>query len=141
MYQLTEEQIEKAVDWWASAIEHPKFDGLSQEERRDPKNDSYQLGEMMATVASKTKTSEQIEKFKLALASLLSSDNFNPYHGLHVDYGPDMTLASAASAAGIDTSITSFPWKTNMWFNDEGNVDVRAGYGAKVEKLLEEPND
>ena len=38
MFKLTDEQIEKAVQWWADRICAPVFSGLSNEERQDPRN-------------------------------------------------------------------------------------------------------
>ena len=40
MEKLTEEQIEKAVNWWADRVVAPIFDGLSKEERKDPVNEA-----------------------------------------------------------------------------------------------------
>lgn len=134
MYLLTDEQIEKAVNWWVGAIRKPKFDGLSNEERADPKNDDYQMAEMMATLAVRPKTEQQLDAFKGALRDELLSSEYNPYHGLHVDYSPCIELHNAAEKAGIVGGMT-FPWKTNMYFDDEGNVKVSAGYRAPMECL------
>ena len=134
MFKLTDEQIEKAVNWWVNAIRQPTFDGLSDEERADPKNDGYQMAEMMATLAVKPKTEEQMDAFKKALRDELLSSEYNPYHGLHVDYGPCVPLHNAAEKAGI-VGGTTFPWKTNMYFRDDGSVRVSAGYRSPMEIL------
>jgi len=135
MYQLTEEQIKKAADWWTNAITSPKFGGLNREERLDSANDGYQIAEALATVVSKHKTDEQLEAFGIALSDILRSDEFQYGHGLHVDYRPDRTLHEAAKKAGIDVSTSAFPWKTNMWFHCDGSVRVRVGYGAIIEEI------
>ena len=134
MFKLTDEQIEKATNWWADAMVNPRFDGLSNEERRDPQNDSYQLAEVMATVSHKNPTNEQLGVFKASLREQLKSDEY-AIRGLHVDYGPDSMLCDAAKAAGIDITMSLFPWKTNMYFRDDGSVTVSAGYRAPVECL------
>ena len=135
MFELTNEQIEKAIEWWANAIVRPVFDGLSNKERQDPRNEGYQMAEMLATVTHKEPTSEQLEAFKVALRNNLEDDDYIPQRGLHVDYGPDLTLGSAAKDAGINVSTTRFPWKTNMWFYGDGRVGVSAGYRAPTEYL------
>ena len=134
MYILTQEQIEKAVDWWANAIRQPRFDGLSDTERADPANDGYQMAEMMATLAVKPKTEEQMDAFKKALRDELLSSEYNPGRGLRVDYGPCIVLHNAAEKAGIGGGII-FPWKTDMYFRDDGSVRVSAGYGSPMERL------
>lgn len=134
MWKLTDEQIEKAVDWWASAIVNPKFDGLSDEERADPQNDGYQLAEIMTAASHKNPTSEQLEAFKESLQEQLETlDEYAP-RTLGVDYGPCLILHEAAKAAGIERN-SLFPWKTNMWFYDDGRVGVSAGYRAPTEYL------
>ena len=134
MNKLTDEQIEKAVTWWASVIVNPVFDGLSDEERRDPQNNSYQMAEMLATVSHKNPTSEQLEAFKSSLREQLKADE-DSIRGLHVDYGPDHILHEATEAAGIEVGMSLFPWKTNMYFGDDGGVKVSAGYRAPMESL------
>lgn len=134
MFNLTNEQIEKAVEWWANAILSPVFDGLSKEERQDPKNEGYQMAEMLATVAHKEPTSEQLETFKVALRNNLEDDEYNQRWGLHVDYGPCGELGNAAETAGIPIG-SLFPWKTSMYFFEDGRVGVSAGYRAPTEYL------
>lgn len=134
MYILTQEQVEKAVNWWTDAIRQPKFDGLSEAERADPANDSYQMAEIMATMAVKPKTEQQFENFKKALRSELLSAEYSPHRGLHVDYDPCIELHNAAEKAGFGAGIT-FPWKTDMYFREDGTVKVSAGYRAPMESL------
>ena len=127
MFKLTDEQIEKAVEWWADQVCAPEFDGLSDGERRDPSNAAYQMAEIMASMSVKPIDKDQRQHFKDALAEGLQDPNFNPFCGLGVDYHPDRTLAAAAEKAGIP--LTNFPWKTHMSFSEDGSVSASAGYG------------
>ena len=67
MFELTDEQINKATTWWANVITCPKFDGLSDEERKDPINNAYQFAEMMASTMIENVSVEQRDKFIEAL--------------------------------------------------------------------------
>ena len=115
--KITDEQVEKAVNWWSKVINKPKFDGLSKSERRDPRNKDYQMAELLASALVEEINDEQIEIFKKELTEELKKDDYNPYHGLHVDYHPDPALMDAAEKAGISTN--NFPWKTSLWFEEE----------------------
>jgi len=128
MFKLTEEQIEKAVEWWADRVCAPVFSGLSATDRADPVNDAYQMAEMMATIAVKPVDDSKRQAFIDALKEELSSPDYNSWMGLGVDYGPDLVLARAAEKAGI--SISNFPWKTHMSFLEDGKVKAAMGYGV-----------
>ena len=121
MYYLTNEQIEKAVNWWAEQIEQPTFDAGAD-------SPEMKLAETMAGMLVKPIDVECITKFKDELRSALKDKDYNPFRGLHVDYHPDLILFEAAKGAGINES--NFPWKTNMYFKDDGSVSVSSGYGA-----------
>lgn len=123
--------IEIAVNWWADKLKGCKHSGLSEEERRDPANNSYQLAEMLMTLSKPKVTDEQINKFKESLTALLEQ---NIPYAISVDYGPDTTLRTALDAAGIDAGMGTLPIKTVMWIDGE-SVKVRYGYGADVETL------
>lgn len=127
MFELTEEQIEKAIEWWADQVCAPEFDGLSDEERQDPRNVNYQTAEVMASMLVKPVDKDQRQKFKDALREGLQAPDFNPFWGLSVDYHPDRTLSRAAEKASI--SSNNFPWKTRMSFSEDGSVSASAGYG------------
>lgn len=132
-FKLTEEQIDKAVNWWADRVCAPTFNGLSDQERRDPRNDAYKMGEILVTTLVEPVAEDQRARFISALKEELLSDKYDPYWGLHVDYGPDQTLYNAAVKAGIPEN--NFPWKTNMYFEENGIVKARTGYGSPVEEL------
>lgn len=132
-FMLTQEQIEKAVKWWGNVLAgNPKFQTLSQEERRDKRNEGAAFAEMMATAMRTGVDLELIPIFENNLRKKLLADDYNPHWGLHTDYGPGMLLAESAEEAGIEVNMMTFPWKTNMWFDEDGGVKVRYGYGADV---------
>lgn len=135
-FKLTEEQADKAVKWWGNILAgNPKFQTLNPKERRNKANEGVALTEIMATVARKKIDVEKISVFESSLKKKLLADEYSPHHGLHTDYGPGTLLAHAAHTAGIEVNITTFPWKTNMWFNENGTVKVRYGYGADVREI------
>ncbi len=133
MFQLTEEQIEKAAEWWADRVCKPTFSGLSDEERKDPRNLQYQLAEAMASTLVEPVGSDQRQQFIDALKEELMNPEYNPFWGLDVDYHPCLTLANAAKKAGIPS--TNFPWKTRMRFSEGGVVEAALGYGAPLEPI------
>lgn len=133
MNNLTSGQVESAANWWADRVCAPVFDGLSDEERKDPSSKSYEHSEMLASLLVVDVKESTRDKFIDALKNILSDDDFGPRGGLHVDYHPDGNLAKAAKTAGIPG--TNFPWKTNMWFTDDGRVKAGCGYGSAIEYI------
>ena len=133
MFKLTESQVKKATEWWADRVCAPTFSGLSEAERRDPANDSYQFAEMLAGMATESVDGGQREKFIAALKEGLEAENYNSFLGLSVDYHPCQFLARAADKAGISKS--NFPWKTYMHFADDGTVKAACGRGSQLETL------
>ena len=124
---LTEKQIELAVEWWAKAIDNPKFDH----------GDGSAGGSFVQALAMQNKTEvteDQLSVFKKSLAATLRKEDKR--NGLHSDYGPGRLLAEAMTEAEI--SHTNSPWKTNMHFR-EGRVEVSYGYGASIVELHEAP--
>ncbi len=126
MNYLTDEQIEKAVDWWAERIEQPTFDAGAD-------SPEMELAEIMASMLTKPIAEGCIEKFKNELRSTLKDKDFNPWHGLHTDYHPNLILFEAAQASGVNEN--NFPWKTNMYFKDDGSVQVSSGYGGEIHNI------
>jgi len=126
--RLTSEQIAAAVVWWSKAIIKPEFHTLERGAAVREGERAAAFSEILATVAAKPKTEEQVTAFAKALSRLLAERNPRM---LDVDYGPDPILFEAATEAGIPSpGILAFPWKTSMWL-DDGKVVVRAGYGAQ----------
>jgi len=132
MFNLTDEQIKKAAEWWADHVARPTFKTLSDEERSDPGSQPAAFAELLAHALVEPITEEQREKFISALSEDLKNSG-NSHWGLSVDYGPDQRLSMAADKAGI--SSNNFPWKTNMWFDEDGGVTVSLGYGGERQKL------
>ncbi|MBU2249464.1 MAG: hypothetical protein KKD77_22140 [Gammaproteobacteria bacterium] len=136
---LSQAQIETAVEWWAAQLKAPEFKTLSGEERNDPDTVGVAIAEAVAHKLNREQgppADEKMEAFKKGLRKILEGDT--PPHRLDVDYHPDQNLGMVAQAAGLPTEITSFPWKTSMWFRD-GGVQVRTGYGAPVSEILKVP--
>ncbi len=125
-YKLTDKQIEKAVNWWAERVEQPTFDAGAD-------SPEMELAEAMANMLTIPVTENCIEKFKGELRDALKDKDYNPWQGIHTDYHPDPILFEAAKGAGIN--VSNFPWKTSMYFKDDGSVQVSLGYGASPEDL------
>ena len=130
---LTTWQIETAARWWADRVCAPIFDGLSDEERQSGENAAYELSEILAAIAVVPVGNEAREGFTEALAGILASDVYRPGDGLRVDYGPCIHLSAAADVAGIPAS--NFPWKTNLYFFDDGSIGTAMGYAAPMQTI------
>ncbi len=128
--QLTKQQIDSAVEFWAEQVQHPQFRTLSSEERRQRETEPAAMAEMMASMLAKEVPGDAITAIKKILKQRLS--DFPPGDGLHVDYAPEEFLSLAGTEAGIPQH--NWPWKTNMWFED-GETIVSCGYGGKRETL------
>ncbi len=115
--ELTDGQIQAAVNWWADKVARPKMDNGDD-------SPAGGIGMMLGMLLVKPVASEQQEVFKAALSKKLK-ENGTPW--LSVDYGPDRLLGEAMEEAGI--SLHNAPWKTSMSFYD-GKVTVSYGYGA-----------
>ena len=123
---LTDEQIDKAVNWWAEQVDHPGFDAGE---------DSLEMimAETMASMLVVPVAQECKTKFKDELRSALKDKEYNPLQGVHTDYHPDLILFEVAQASGV--SEHNFPWKTNMYFRDDGSVHVSSGYGGEIQHI------
>jgi len=123
--ELSKEQIDVAIGWWAKVIQDPKFDN----------GDSSMAGGMGLMLAEMTKTNvtdKQLQIFANRLRSLLTSDDSIEREGLNCDYGPCEILRVAMDEACIP--LTQAPWKTNMNLRD-GKVKVSYGYAAPLLQL------
>jgi hypothetical protein len=121
-----------AVEWWKEKLRRPKFQTLPRSGRRSEEDKPAAFAEAMAVMAHSPVSEEQIGSFGEALALLLENTQ-DPYLG--VDYHPCLELAEALERAGIESGITTLPWKTSMWFRD-GGVSAKCGYGEPAEELL-----
>ncbi len=121
------EYVIVAVNWWANAIRHPKFDNGN--------NDASEIKTRMLTqmVNAKSKITQwQIEKFKQTLAKKILQIIENSQKQkciISVEYEPDDTLYASAKEAGIKET-ESFPWITHMTITPK-KVSVSEGYNAE----------
>lgn len=120
--KLTHEQVEKLVNFWSEKIRSPVFNGLSNEERKDPQNDAYQMGEDLARSFVQFISDEQLEVFKKTLTNELQ-DLEQWQVALWVDYHPTELLVKVAEQSGIP--LTNFPWKTHTSINVDGEIKVQ----------------
>jgi len=94
---------------------------------------------MMAKVLqhkmAEKRTPEDIDRFENLLKKKLLEE-FN-YFCLMVDYDPCTFLWETAEQANCDINM-GLPWKTSMFFYDDGSVWVSYGYGAPRTKILVE---
>ena len=117
---------EKAAKWWA---DHLRKDALLDH------GDTSLTGAMTIGMAAmlqesekKGQTPEQIDAFENALAKILAKKDGYVYLG--VDYNPDHLLVEAAKEAELKLGMTTLPWKTGMWI-DNDTIKVSLGYGAE----------
>lgn len=129
--QLTENQIDSAVEFWAKQVQHPRFRTLSSEERQMKETEPVAMAEMMANMLVKEVSIDTIAKFKKLLKESLLDQRENMI-SLNVDYAPDTFLSGVGSAAGIPGH--NWPWKTNLWF-EKGKVFASCGYGGPQEDV------
>jgi len=130
---LTEDQASAAAKWWRDRLERPTFDNLGKT-RWHPSERGAAMAEMMAMMLAKPQKQQRLDAFEAALkAKLLSFKEGDYFHYLGVDYGPDRILSEAADAAGItNDGLTTFPWKTSMWFDlKAGTITAAIGYGGE----------
>lgn len=133
--KITNEQIEKAVIWWADQVTKPTFNALTDEERKQPGNRGMEFAEALASISVKPISQTQRAIFISTLRSTLKVNRLYNRWALilDVDYHPCEMLSNAAKFAGIPES--NFPWKTTMWVMENGRVLVRLGYGGKEQEL------
>lgn len=124
--QINEEYpnyIKAAIDWWADAIQSPKFDNGT---------DINPLL-MLFTQVSNSFTEEQIKLFKETLAKGIEEkmENFGSCT-IDVDYHPCEILAIAGQKIGVRPM--GYPFKTYMYITQE-KVEVSAGYGSSYKTI------
>lgn len=124
------EYIEIATDWWANAIQSPKFDNG---------DNINPLLLVMLSGSRKERSADEIKKFKDCLAKDISEE-INKYEScsLDVDYHPCPILSKAGNLIGLNGMI-DFPIKTNMQISKD-SVTVSEGYGAERKTLYSSQN-
>lgn len=100
--------------------------------------DNSEVGAMFFMLAKLSKNSDRdgmseefIDRFEYDLFSLIMKKN--PTH-IVVDYHPDWILREAVESSGVKVVMGSFPWKTEMYFSDDG-VQVSCGYRAELKYI------
>lgn len=84
-------------------------------------------------------TEQEADAFQSSLTAALRASGASRW-GIHNDYGADPFLRDAYKAAtGREGDCPPFPIKTNMWFDTDGAVKVRYGYGAEIETIWPVP--
>lgn len=131
--QLTEVQIETAVEWWGKALDNPKFQTVRPDDASEGSRPAV-LAQIMASMSHSSPDNGKIEKFKAALRKKLTGQPEEGYW-LNVDYGPCAVLSECLEEADAGGGISSLPWKTSMRFRDEG-VQVSCGYGEPSVELI-----
>ena len=135
-------EAEAAAAWWASRLGNATHDaGKHDPSARRLSADLALFGALLG----RTFSDEQREAFRRELAAAIEDNlaadpdgwrpedpNWGSYcRAIHIDYGSDPVLTTAAERAGISLKTLDFPIKTCMWINP-GHVKVREGYGADV---------
>ncbi len=131
---ITEQTIQEAATpgeaaamWWAQVLQDPKLDNGDD-------------NPMTAVLAALTKEStpsqptDRLEKFKELLIIKLNERVTEYGLSFGVDYHPDIILLECAEAAGLQTGLTDWPWKTHMWVS-QTKVSVSYGYGAEAQVI------
>lgn len=133
---ISDEALAAAADWWAKAIQRPKFDNGGTD-------DANMLSRMLMYIQAQHIPEPLVEAFRKKLTEMMRERTpaGSPYLGLtiSVDYDPDLILREAADATGIPHG--NFPWKTVMWLEPDGGgqVTVRHGYGAETQLVFGDP--
>lgn len=119
MHNLTKEQIWIAANWWADKFSNPTFDNGA--------NDS--LNSMAQLLASRLVQPIDREKVvAVFVRELTAYQGLGRFPSLSVDYDPTLQLLHIMNKAQVPRG--NAPWKTRMFFHEDGAVSARAGYGA-----------
>lgn len=133
-----------AADWWAQQLEQEPVHGIGSPDQTDFANAATAVGR-------KSKTPEQIEAFRVALADVIErklsrrSEDWRPddplfasaFRTIAGDYRPAEELEAAAEEAGFRLKMLDVPMKTVMWINP-GIVKVAVGHGGIIETVWQE---
>ncbi len=127
---MKEETAKKAAKWWGDQLR-----GSSKLDNGDNSLtgvNTFLLAAMLQEKEKQKQSTELVDAFEEELTKALLKDN--PSWGFGVDYHPDAILSDAADAAKLPLGMTTLPWKTTMWIQDD-KVKVRCGYGAEIIEL------
>ncbi len=124
---MKKEISQKAAKWWADQLR-----GNAELDNGDNSINGAMasgLASMLQEAEKKKQSPELIDKFELELTNVIMEQE--RIWTIGVDYHPDGILQDAADRAGLSLGMTTLPWKTTMWI-DEEKVSVRCGYGAEL---------
>jgi len=130
--KLTDKMAKVAAKWWADHLRSgAKLDNADPSEIGAM---TFMMASVLQSKMAKTRTLEQIQLFEDALYNkLLDYDDY----WLGIDYHPWKIFNESAEEAGFELSSSCLPWKTNMYFEENGEVRVSYGYGATPKIILE----
>ena len=127
---MNEQHARTAAHWWAQQLtKHSKLDMGDTPDCAMPSA----LGRL-ARDAEAVFTQEQADAFEDELFDELMTTERRQYDTISCDYGPDHTLRTCAERVGITLGMTTFPWKTVMWIEDD-KITVREGYTAERKEI------
>ena len=130
--KLSDEMAKVAAKWWADRLR-----GGAKLDNADPSETgamTFMMGKMLQSSMAQKRTLEQIQLFEDILhKKLLDYD----YFWIGVDYHPIEIFIEAAKEAGFQLGMSCLPWKTNMYFGENGEIKVSYGYGATPKTILE----
>lgn len=116
--KLTESQIERAANWWADQVMAPVFDNGSSDT-------GSSMAAMVATANADEVTPAAKQKFIEVMKQALTQRGEEAPRCISVDYQPDMFLKRCMTEAKIFSG--NAPWKTHMYFDEQGGVRVAQG--------------
>jgi len=119
-----------AAKWWADRLrDGAKLDNADPSETGAL---TFMMGSILQSRFAKNRTLEQIQIFEEVLYKrLLNYDNY----WLGIDYHPWGMFIESAEEAGFELSSCCLPWKTNMYFKENGEITVSYGYGAPLKTI------
>ena len=129
-----------AAEWWAEQIDCPTFKLVPDGDHPDRAHGDFATS-MLDVIASRHPVKDgQGERFVAALAPWIDEQLAKDERGgvtLATDYGPDLELANAATAAGIH--LSRFPVKTVMWAKRD-HVTAALGYHGRTRLIWSAPD-
>jgi len=125
--KLSNEMAKVAAKWWADRLrESTKLDNADPSETGAL---TFMMAKILQSKMAEKRTLEQIQLFEDVLyKKLLDYD----YYWIGIDYHPIKIFVEAAKEAGFELSMSCLPWKTNMYFGENGEIKVSYGYGAPL---------
>ena len=136
MSNLTNEQIEVAVNWWADLLGKGTPTIADQNKSAELEIDPINIIFLDALLGGKREVTGDVEAFKAALRVELENAKYVSFIG--VDYHPTAELRNALTAGGFKSD--PLPWKTGMGFYS-GGVSAHCGYGSPNVQLLPETEE